>query len=35
MEKFDDLKTEITESGKKFESVREDIEGRKMEVQLL
>ena len=35
MDKFDQMKEEITESGKKFKSYQEDIEQRKMKIELL
>ena len=35
MEKFDQMKEEITESGKKFKSYQEEIESRKMKIELL
>ena len=35
MDKFDQMKEEITESGKKFKTYQEDIESRKMKIELL
>ena len=35
MDKFDELKNEINESGKKFEGYQSEIESKKMEIQLL
>jgi len=35
MDKFDQLKTDITESGKKFEMNSQDIDQKKMEIELL
>lgn len=35
MDKFDQLKSDITESGKKFELNQQDIEQKRMEIQLL
>jgi hypothetical protein len=35
MEKFDAMKDEITESGKKFRGYQEEIENRKIKIDLL
>ena len=35
MDKFDQMKEEITESGKKFKTYQDDIESRKMKIELL
>jgi hypothetical protein len=35
MQKFEDMKNEITESGKKFKAYHEEIESRKLKIELL